>query len=68
MVTLDELAVGSSWELKMTRLLSLELEISIAFEPVVGNGIWLRFRWLTLPFTCEDDWFLTGQVLLQGIP
>ena len=44
MVTLDELAVGSSWELKMTRLLSLELEISIAFEPVAGDGVWLRFR------------------------
>jgi len=39
MVTLEELAVESSCELKMTRLLSLELDISIAFEPVAGDSV-----------------------------
>ena len=41
MVTLEELAVETFCELKMTRLLSLELDISIALEPVAGNGVWL---------------------------
>ena len=68
MVTFGGFTVESSGGLKMTRLLSLELDIRMALEPVAEDEGRMVFRLLALASSCGSDWDLIGHVLLRGIP